>query len=275
MLDSIALRKISEEAVVDVGDNYLRGVFRKGVEFEQKTDIHDLVTIHDRACEKRLISFIRDRVSDANIIGEEFGLDSGGGRTTWYLDPIDGTSNFVQGLAFFCSVVGVAVDDVMVAGAVYDPIAKNLFSADEDAAYLNGEVLQTGKSLKPGEATLITGYPTAKDLTKDGNDIGLEIFGNFVEEFSSVRRTGSGALSLCHVAAGWTDAAFGTQVHPWDVSSPMLIVRKAGGRYLPLKFSPNDGDEHNAPGYIAVREGGDFPSLNLAARKIKEIRSKL
>ncbi|NLK67087.1 MAG: inositol monophosphatase [Campylobacteraceae bacterium] len=265
------LRKIAEEAVLCVGD-YLREVFRSNVEFEQKRDQHDLVTLHDKECERRIIALIKKYNPSGLIIGEESGTLEGDSKITWYIDPIDGTSNFVQGLAFFCAVVGVAVDDKMVAGAVYDPMADNLFSADDEKAYLNGEILKTKDALPPKVATLITGYPTALDIETDGKELALEIFHEFAMEFSSVRRTGSGALSLCHVAAGWTDSAFGSYVSPWDISAPMQIVRMAGGTYLPFDYDDKDINDQYTAGYIAFGPKGNYPVLEVVAEKIIKSR---
>ncbi|MFY9262073.1 MAG: inositol monophosphatase [Actinomycetaceae bacterium] len=267
------LREIAEQAAKLCAED-LRKAFRGEMVVEEKRDQHDLVSEYDSACETKIVEFLKQADPDARIVGEEHGEQDGAGPVTWHIDPIDGTSNFVQGLAFFCTSIGAEINGKLVAGAVYDPMADNLFSADEDAAYLNGEQLKTPPTLPPGQATLITGYPTAKDLQLDGEASWVDLK-KWIRNFSSVRRTGSGALSICHVAAGWTDAAFGTSVSSWDVSAAILILESAGGSYRPL-FYPHEGKDmraatdapHYAPGYVAVGPGGDYPSLNEAAIRL-------
>lgn len=272
-INSVELRSIAEGAARSVGD-YLRKAFRGVMNVDQKRDQHDLVTEHDRACEEMISTYIREHNPGAILFGEEAGRIDAEGPATWYIDPIDGTSNFVQGLAFFCCSIGVEVDGEIVAGAVYDPMADNMFSADANGAYLNGESLKTNTALPAGAATVITGYPTAKDLEIDGDEFALGVFNSLVTDFSSVRRTGSGALSLCHVAAGWTDSAFGSSVNAWDVSAAMFVIRQAGGTYQDIRYSEEQGHDHLAPGYIAYGPGGDFPTLIKAREDLIKNRQR-
>jgi hypothetical protein len=99
------------------------------MEVDYKRDNHDLVTRYDRLAEDRIREAILERVPDSVIVGEERGTE-GSGDIRWYVDPIDGTANFVSGFAYFCTSIGAVVDDQLVAGAVLDPIANNLFTAD-------------------------------------------------------------------------------------------------------------------------------------------------
>ncbi|WP_083078764.1 inositol monophosphatase family protein [Actinobaculum suis] len=266
------LRRQAENAVLRV-EEYLRGAFRGNMHVEYKEGVHDQVTEHDRASEKILIDALLAQCPTASIIGEEYGMIEGSGPVTFYLDPIDGTSNFVQGIAFFCASVGVAYDGEICAGAILDPMARNLFSADSEAAYLNDAVLRTPQALPAGRATLITGYPTVKDLKIDG-EAALQRQAQLIQYFSSVRRVGSGALSLCHVAAGWTDSALGASVNAWDIAAGMQIVRMAGGTYQPLWYSePEPGTaDQDAPGYLAWGPGGNYPVLEQVAAQIRAAR---
>lgn len=274
MTTSERLREIAEQAAGRAG-TYLRGVFRGDVTADTKRDRHDLVTEHDRAAEKIITDFLLSENSRWRIVGEEFG-DQGGttSETVWYLDPIDGTSNFAQGIAFFCVSIGVEVAGELVAGVIFDPIAGDLFSVDDRGAYVNGSPLHTPRAQPDGMANLITGYPTARDLEQDGA-AALTDLGELIEAFSSLRRTGSGALQLAHVAAGWTDAAFGTQVSPWDVAAGALLVRSAGGSYRPLWFEqPEKGKpDHFAPGFVATAPGAAYPALDGVLERIGTRRS--
>jgi myo-inositol-1(or 4)-monophosphatase len=164
---------------------------------------------------------------------------------TWYVDPIDGTANFAHGLAFFCSSIGAVVDGQILAGAVLDPAAGHLFTADLTGAWLNGEPLRSRGVTDEAQALLITSYPNARALAAEG-DVALTRFGELVAGYGTGRRPGSAALSLCHVAAGWADAALGTSVSSWDICAAQLVVTQAGGRYA--GFGAAGWDQ---PGYLA------------------------
>ena len=268
-----SLREIAEEAALLAGA-YLQGVFRQGMQIEYKCDRHDLVTVHDRTAEDLIVPFLLEHGPDWRIVGEEGGVREGNSEVTWFIDPIDCTSNFAQGLAFFCVAIGVEIAGELAAGVVYDPIAGNLFSADDAGAYLNGSPLVTPAPQPDGAATLITGYPTANDLQLDG-PAAFEDLGELIAAFSSLRRTGSGALTLAHVAAGWTDCAFGGSVNPWDVAGGALIVRRAGGSYRPLWLRGTDGGvgAHHAPAFVAAGPGAAYPALESFVQRISARRA--
>lgn len=264
---SAVLRTVAESAARTAG-GYLRGVFRGEMTIDHKRDRHDLVTEHDRASEEIIVPLLLEGAPGSRIVGEEGGVRGGEGPVTWYIDPIDGTSNFAQGIAFFCVVIAAEREGEIVAGVVYDPIADRMFAASDEGAFLDGEPLRAGEALPADAATLITGFPTARDLAADGPEA-LTAFGSLVESFSSVRRTGSGALTIAHVAAGWADSALGSSVNAWDVAASMLILRRAGGHYRPLWYDEAPtGGAHHAPGFVALRPGADYPALDAVAESL-------
>jgi myo-inositol-1(or 4)-monophosphatase len=193
----------------------------------------------------------------------------------WYVDPIDGTSNFARGLAFWCVSIAAVIDDQIVAGVVYDPAADNLFSADLTGAWCNGTPIRSAAMPDERQATLITGYPVPRDFNLDGRGQALEDFATLVETFSTLRRPGSAALTLCHIAAGWSDAAVGFNVNSWDVAAAILILRQAGGTYEGLPISePTDTPDHLCPAYLAFGAGGDYPTLRRIATRIAARRAQ-
>lgn len=273
------LRVIAERAVRVAGD-YVAEQFRQPMSMESKSSKHDVVTAHDSAAEQQVREVLAAACPGSRMVGEEGGSITLGEEGTdahavvWHVDPIDGTSNFAQGLAFFCVSVAAEVDGEIVAGAVLDPMANQLFSADHRQAHLNGATLRTPEGQPQHRATLITGYPTAADLERDGADA-LQRFQSWVDAFSSVRRTGSGALSILHVAAGWTDASLGTGVSAWDVAAAMLILRRAGGSFTPMWFSGHDEQaDHHAPGYLALAPGAHYPNLTDAVADMTATRQR-
>ncbi|BDZ40382.1 inositol monophosphatase family protein [Microbacterium suwonense] len=246
----------------------LRAAFRGQMSIDHKRDARDVVTVHDKNAEKAISAYIFKQEPDSRILGEEGGA-VGDGAVAWFVDPIDGTSNFVDGIAFWCVSVAAAVDGEVVAAAILDPMADDLFSADLEGALLNGEPLLSTAAATEAEATLITGYPNARQLTAHGG-VALTDFAELVLAFRALRRPGSAALTLAHVAAGWADAAAGFNVNPWDISAAELIVKKAGGSYIPLAVGQHERPVHSYDhrGYVAVGGGASYPTLMSIARDI-------
>jgi myo-inositol-1(or 4)-monophosphatase len=270
--DSRRLRAIAEGAARSV-QAQLHAAFRGDMIVGHKRDARDVVTEHDKNAEKVISAYIFAHEPDSQILGEEGGA-VGEGRVSWFVDPIDGTSNFIDGIAFWCVSVAAAVDGEVVAAAILDPIADDMFSADLAGAWLNGEVLRSTAAASEAEATLITGYPNARELAAHGG-VALTDFAELVLAFRAVRRPGSAALTLAHVAAGWADAAAGFNVNPWDVSAAELIVRQAGGSYLPLAVGQPQRPAHSYDhrGYVAVGGGASYPTLLSIARDIAARRN--
>lgn len=261
------------------------------MQVEEKTSTHDLVTWHDQATEEQLSALLTGAVPDSRITGEEGGA-RGEGAVEWIVDPIDGTSNFTHGFALFTVSIAAAVEGQVVAGVVHDPVQEMTFSADDDGARLltpRGEqdLGAAAQQVRTGaQLNLVTSYPSAEALETEGA-AALESFGTAVTTFSTVRRLVSGALELCHAAAGWADVVLGVDTKPWDVAAGMLILRRAGGQYLPHGVrddgpgSPGmwrgawQGEEgesdHLAPHYLALAPGVDSPE---AHRLIEEISAR-
>jgi myo-inositol-1(or 4)-monophosphatase len=238
------LAEVAVRAAVLVADDLL-AAFRGDVAVSFKRDRHDPVTVHDRRAEERIADLLLAEVPDSVVVGEESGRSGGSGRVSWYVDPIDGTANFAAGLAFFCTSVGATVDGEVVAGAILDPVSGHLFSASLHGAELDGKPLRSAGVREESRALLITGYPNARDVARDGAE-GLARYADLVTGYATVRRPGSAALSIAHVAAGWAGAALGTSVNAWDVCAAQLVLGQAGGHYRPF-----GGSGWDQPGYVA------------------------
>lgn len=243
------LRGIAEEAARGVGP-LLREAFRTGTETVQKTNAHDLVTAFDQASERAIAAHLFAAHPDSRILGEEGG-HQGHGSIEWIVDPIDGTSNFAHGVAFFCVSIAAALDGELLAGVIYDPIAELMFSANAEGAWLNDRRLEPQGTAEETSSSLMTDYPSAEAIELDG-PAALEDFATLVTRYATVRRTVSGALGLAHVAAGWTDVALGFDTNPWDVAAGVLLVRRTGGSYLPYSYDDEVRPAHEAPVYIAT-----------------------
>lgn len=259
--DVPGLRGIAEDVARHVR-RMLVEAFDSGMTVERKANFHDVVSKHDRATERRLRELILQRCPDSTILGEEDGRH-GNGRIEWLVDPIDGTENFVSAIPFFCVSIAAAVDGQVVAGIVYDPLRDESFSADAENAYLNGQPILALGATKDRDSLLIAGYPDHQPWQDAPPKFELEHeFGRMVRSFRTVRRIGSSALSLAYVAAGRAEAAFDINISPWDVAAGALLVKQAGGDYLPLGGAP--GPAHNAPGYLATVRNFDVRGSSLA-----------
>ncbi|TDB96814.1 inositol monophosphatase [Nonomuraea longispora] len=252
-MDVTPLLDTATEAARAVGPR-LRKAFRSRPAVTTKRDFHDPVTEHDRAAEETIRAVIGARYPGSVIVGEEGGT-TGSGDLVWYVDPIDGTANFAAGLPFFCVSIAAAVGGELVAGVVYDPVREDEFTASADGAWCDGTPLRSAGAGADREATLLTSYPSPHDLDAEGEEA-LRRYRRFLESFAAVRRPGSAALNLAHVAAGWSDAAYGTRVSPWDVAAGALLVRRAGGVYL--------GDPLAAGDYLAHVGGFALEDSTLA-----------
>ncbi|GAA3699677.1 inositol monophosphatase family protein [Zhihengliuella alba] len=278
--ESRRLRAAAESAATGVGD-LLRGAFRSAMTATSKRNHHDLVTEFDRASETRIVESLAAAVPDSRFRGEEGGAH-GSGRVEWIIDPVDGTSNFAHGVAFFCVSIAAVVEDAVVAGVVYDPVAGDLFAADATGAFRNGVPLAPAGAEEEHAASVMTDYPSAEAIEVDGG-AALDAFAELVTTYATVRRKVSGALELAHVAAGWADITLGFDTNPWDVAAGAFIVAQAGGTYVPFRYDDDASPAapgvlgrraHEAPTYLAHAPGTDAATALAAVRRIMDTRRR-
>jgi len=202
----------------------------------------DLVTEVDLECERMCRAVLAERFPDHDILAEE--LSSGPNQAPisshrWVFDPLDGTTNYAHGLPVFCASLALEIDGQAVAGAIYDPTRKELFTGERSAgSFLNGTRLQVSGTDALLEALLVTGFPY--DVHQKLHSL-IEMFSAFLGQARAVRRLGSAALDLCYVAAGRFDGFWEQSLRPWDVSAGALIVEEAGGRITGMdgtRFDP-------------------------------------
>lgn len=187
----------------------------------------DLVTDADRASEAALLAFLRARFPGAAVLAEESGASGdGAGGLRFYVDPLDGTTNYAHGVPHFAVNVGVADARGLAAGATYDPLRDELFTAARGlGAWAGGSRLRVSEKSELEGALLVTGFPY--DI-HERHDEPLRLFGAFVRRARAVRRFGSAALDLAWVAAGRFDGFWELRLKPWDVAPGILIAREAG-----------------------------------------------
>lgn len=216
-----------------------RQFFRQDVRIEKKGRI-DLVTAADLAAERMFRDLIAGRFPTHDVLGEE-GAHGGphrGSRFRWIIDPVDGTTNFAHGLAFFCVAIALEVDGRVMLGVVYDPMGDELFVAERGhGARLNGVPIRVTTCAAMVDALLCTGFPYT---VREERRRQVHVFATFLEEAQAIRRLGSAALDLCYVAAGRFDAFWEERIHPWDIAAGALIVEEAGGRVTGMDGAPFD-----------------------------------
>jgi myo-inositol-1(or 4)-monophosphatase len=189
----------------------------------------DLVTEVDVAVERMMRALIAERHPDHDVLAEELGGPEGGGtsRYCWICDPIDGTTNFVHALPIFCSTVALEVDGRLEAGAVYDPMRDELFTAERGrGAQLNGRTLHVSSTASLIDALLVTGFPYSVQESLHAH---VALFAKFLGTSRAVRRLGSAALDACYVAAGRLDGFWEHGLNAWDIAAGVLLVQEAGG----------------------------------------------
>jgi myo-inositol-1(or 4)-monophosphatase len=200
--------------------------FHQHLKIEYKGDA-DLVTAADRAAEVLIRERIREQWPSHDVLGEEQGLNDQGSEYRWYVDPLDGTTNFAHGYPVFCVSLALEHKGRRVAGVVYDPTRDELFSAEAGrGAQLNGEAMHVSKTAALKESLLGTGFPSHK-RHKNPN---IYFYHQITLHTHGVRRAGSAALDLCNVACGRYDGFWEFNLNPWDTAAGVLIVEEAGGR---------------------------------------------
>jgi myo-inositol-1(or 4)-monophosphatase len=209
--------------------------FRQGDLEIRRKGANDFVTRADRESEAAVIAAVRARHPQHRILAEEGGgADAGGEQSEyqWLIDPLDGTTNFLQGLPVYCVSVACRRGERLVAGAIEDPEGHNLFTATAGGgAFWNGRRIRC--SDRPGleGAFLATGYPFRALPTLDAY---LAIFRDVFRQSKAIRRCGSAALDLAYTAAGVYDGFFEFRLSPWDIGAGVLLIEEAGGTVTDL-----------------------------------------
>ncbi len=211
----------------------------RGDELNVKSKLNDsdIVTVADKAAEQLLINHIRESYPDHSILSEESGEEDHAPEYRWVIDPLDGTTNFSQGLPSFCVSIGLEHGGETVLGVVYAAYLDELFHAVKgEGAFLNGERIKASDKSDLGQCVVATGFPVDKDMNPDNN---LDNVARVLPYVRGMRRLGSAAMDLCYVAAGFLDGYWELNLHPWDVSAGLLIASEAGAEYTHFRHDRN------------------------------------
>lgn len=223
------------ESIAREAGALLRDYYHRGVRTEYKGDV-DLVTEADRASEKLIVARLQEALPSHGIYGEEGTRQALDAEYRWYVDPLDGTTNFAHGFPVFGVVLGCEhraknlpqdQDGQLVAGVIYDPLRDELFAAERGGgARLNNRPIHVSGVAKLGESLTGTGFPSRK---RHGSP-NVHFYHEFTLRSHGVRRAGSAALDLACVASGRLDGFWEFNLNPWDTSAGVLLVEEAGGK---------------------------------------------
>lgn len=212
--------------------------FHQGLKIEYKGEA-DLVTAADRASEALIRERVAKQFPSHDVLGEEQGLNDRGSEYRWYVDPLDGTTNFAHGYPVFC--VSLAIEQrtgdsgKRIAAVVYDPTRDELFSAEEgNGAQLNGKVIHVSKIAQLRESLVSTGFPSHKRHQNPN----IYFYHQITLRTHGVRRAGSAALDLCNVACGRYEGFWEFNLNPWDTAAGVLIIEESGGKVSRFDGSP-------------------------------------
>jgi myo-inositol-1(or 4)-monophosphatase len=191
---------------------------------------NDWVSQADRESEQTIIDIIQQHAPADTILGEESGnvpSKKGSSERSWVIDPLDGTSNYLQHFPFWCISIGIRDGGETTGAVIYEPLREQMFVAEKGSgAFLNGERIHVSGHEELEGAFLATGFPFR---AQKHVSVYTQIFGDVISVVKGVRRAGSAALDLAYTAQGVFDGFFELHLAPWDVAAGALLVREAGG----------------------------------------------
>jgi len=212
------------EAALEAG-GILAEEFQGPADISYKGDV-DLVTQADRRSERAIVARLRSAFPEHAILAEEGGGQENASPYRWFVDPLDGTTNFAHGYPCFSVSIGLAAEGRMLAGVVYNPLSKELFAAQRGkGATLNGKPIRVSRIERLARSLLVTGFPTHK-RTQNPN---IHYYWDFTLKSHGVRRDGSAAMDLAAVAAGRFEGFWEFGLKAWDTAAGLLLVQEAGG----------------------------------------------
>lgn len=208
-----------------------RSRFGTALTIEHKSSAIDLVTEVDKASEQLILGHIGEAYPEHGILAEETGLRESAGPWRWVVDPLDGTTNYAQGLPIFAVSIALQQAGETVLGVVYAPLTDQLYTAVRgQGAHLNGRALRVAGKQQLAECVLATGFPYDSASHPDNN---ANYASHLIPRLRGLRRMGAAAYDLAQVAAGTLDGYWELGLSPWDVAAGSLLVTEAGGVVQP------------------------------------------
>ena len=224
----------SMQSIAREAGSLLLSYFDRQIKIEYKGDA-DLVTVADRKSEALILERIRAQFPTHDVMGEEGTRIESGSDYKWYVDPLDGTTNFAHGFPVFCVSLGVRFRAKSAAGVIYDPTRDEMFAAETGkGATLNDKPIHVSTTSRLADSLIGTGFPSHK-RHKNPN---IHFYHQITLRSHGVRRAGSAALDLCNVACGRFDGFWEFNLNPWDTAAGVVIAEEAGARITDFSGGP-------------------------------------
>lgn len=205
----------------------------KKLDIETKSTAVDLITEVDYLSEKIILGGIKEAYPEHAVLSEEAGINAADSDYKWIVDPLDGTTNYAQGLPVFAVSIALQHREKTVLGVVYAPFMQQMFTAVRgEGSYLNDRRIRVSIKKHFKDAFLATGFPYDRAVHPDNN---LNYFCHLKPKVRGIRRLGSAAYDLACVAAGIFDGYWELNLNWWDVAAGALLVEEAGGKVVYLK----------------------------------------
>jgi len=225
----------------------LRYYFDRHVHFELKGDF-DLVTEADRASEKLVVERLKARFQDHSIMAEEGSGHESSSAYRWYVDPLDGTTNFAHGYPTWNVTLALEKGGELIVGVIFDPNRNELFTCEKGGgAFLNGARIHISRARNLNESLFSTGFPSRRRHLS----VNIHFYHQLAMATHGVRRGGAAAIDLAYVACGRLDGFWEFGLSPWDLAAGKLLVEEAGGIATDMAGGPH---RMNSP-HILVNNG--------------------
>ncbi|MFQ5581487.1 MAG: inositol monophosphatase family protein [Mariprofundaceae bacterium] len=220
---------------------------RDGLDIRQKAD-RDFVTDVDKRAEAGIIREIRRHYPDHGIVAEESERVNSGASVQWYIDPLDGTTNFIHGYPHFAVSIAAWRDGRPLLGVIHDPMRNETFEAQNGSgAFLNRRRLRVSREGKLANALFASGLPPYR---REHLEMFQKRMHACMKAADGHRRSGSAALDLAYVASGRLDVYWEAGLRPWDIAAGIILIQEAGGMVT------------NLDGATAALERGDVMASN-------------
>ena len=227
--------EIAAEIARESGTN-ISEFARQRIGFELK-GAYDLVTEADRASEKLIVERLRRHFPGHAILAEEGGGNEGSSEYRWYVDPLDGTTNFAHGFPVYNVTLALERAGELIAGVIYDPTRDEMFQAESGSgAFLNRERIRVTRTARIEDSLSATGFPSRKRH----QNVNVHFYYQLAMLSHGIRRAGAAAIDLAYVACGRLDFFWEFGLHPWDMAAGILLVREAGGVCSDMLGAPPD-----------------------------------